>query len=159
MYFDIKKNKYEIFLENNWKNRYKIKDPFEDLLENIIDEITKERELSELYGRYLRNIYLEDKEEIFRNFSHINLRSKAKVIYVSPQELPSGIEWKVLGQYDPNTHTIYIANNLDPAVEKFVYYHEEAHSVGIRSEKIADDYAASRVGYNLNRGYDYALGA
>ncbi|MDO8460752.1 MAG: hypothetical protein Q7S74_06600 [Nanoarchaeota archaeon] len=78
-----------------------------------------------------------------------NSREPAQVIRISPSELPKVSRGLVLGMYDPRTHTIYIANNLSSYVEKFVYHHEVAHSLGINSERAADAYAAARVGYNL----------
>ena len=142
--------KYKIFLRKEIK-KYIIKDPFEELLENIINNKNNEKEnLEGLIDKAL----LKYSEFYFDN--NLNPKSKARVIYVSPEELPSGIGWKVLGQYNPSTHTIYIANNLSPNVEKFVYYHEEAHSIGIYDERLADNYAASKVGYDLGRSYDMA---
>ena len=51
--------------------------------------------------------------------------------------------------YDPATNTIYIANNLSQQETEFVYWHEVAHALGIRNEKMADDYAKSKVGYGI----------
>lgn len=51
--------------------------------------------------------------------------------------------------YDPSTHTIYIADNLPYNIERFVYHHEVGHALGIRNEQQADNYAASKVGYNI----------
>jgi hypothetical protein len=88
-----------------------------------------------------------------KHISHDNSRSGARVIYVTPDALPSGNDWRALGAYDPATHMIYIANNLNPQLEEFVYAHEEAHSLGIESEIIADIYAASKTGFLLERDY------
>lgn len=137
--------KYNLFLEQNLE-KYLIKDIFEEIL-NEIKRNNKESLEHFIESTLIDNIYLN---------KNINQKSKARVIYVSPQELPSGVEWKTLGQYDPSTHTIYIANNLSPNAERFVYYHEEAHSLGIMSESEADDYAASKTGYNLRNSYDMA---
>ena len=91
--------------------------------------------------------YKEDKNQI-RNVN-IDPKSGAHVFYVPPSTLPSGDGWKVLGMYDPHTHTIYIVNNLSLHEEKFVYHHEVAHALGVYDESQADDYAAKIVGYNL----------
>lgn len=146
--------KYNLFLEQNLE-KYLIKDPFEDLLEDIINKNIEDND--EIKGSLEAFIESTLTHSRFHSENkNINQKSKAKVIYVSPQELPSGVRWKVLGQYDPSTHTIYLANNLSPNAERFVYYHEEAHSLGIISESQADDYAASRTGYNLRNSYSMA---
>ena len=140
----MRRRKYSLIcLIENSEERYIIKDPFK----NSLEEIIKGDKLEELSDLLIKYNPAKDK---------INSKSKAQVIYVSPDELPSGVGWKVLGQYDPRTHTIYIANNLSPDIEDFVYYHEEAHSLGIKSERLADDYAASKVGFSLGRSYDMA---
>ena len=140
--------KFNVSLESNLLERYEIRDPFEKLLEEIINE-TNHQIKDKILEKYI----------ISYSDNHKNQRSKADIIYVSPGELPSGIDWIALGTYNPSTHTIYIANNLSPDIEKFVYYHEEAHSLGIRSERLADDYAAAKVGYHLRRGFDYTMAA
>ncbi len=139
--------KYNLFLEQNLE-KYLIKDIFEEILENIVNNDKNELE------EFIESTLIRSSK--IYSHKNINQKSKARVIYVSPQELPSGVEWKVLGQYDPSTHTIYLANNLSPNAERFVYYHEEAHSLGIMSESEADDYAASKTGYNLRNSYDMA---
>lgn len=136
--------KYKISLEQNLE-KYILRDPFEDLI-----KIVNDRNIKNSLEKFVENTLIG-----YTN-SNVNKESKAHVIYVSPNELPSGDGWKVLGQYDPNTHTIYVANNLSPDVERFVYYHEEAHSLGIMDERTADDYAASKVGYHLRRSYGMA---
>ena len=145
--------KYNPFLEQNLE-KYLIKDHFEELLENIINK--KDDHAKESLDHFIESTLIEQRIYFNRINKNINPKSKAKVIYVSPQELPSGIGWKVLGQYDASTHTIYLANNLSPNTERFVYYHEEAHSLGIMSESQADDYAASKTGYNLRNSYGMA---
>ena len=146
------KRKYSICLVQNLE-KYLMKDPFEDLIKIINGKKDILKKAGNLEG-FINNTLIER-----NNFSSqsINEKSKAQVIYVSPNELPSGDGWKVLGQYDPNTHTIYVANNLSPDVEKFVYYHEEAHSLGVMDERAADDYAAAKTGYNLRRSYGMAV--
>ena len=145
------KRKYSICLVQNLE-KYLIKDPFEDLIKIINGKNDILKRTGNLED-FINSTLIE-----YSNFSsrNINKKSKAHVIYVSPDELPSGDGWKVLGQYDPNTHTIYVANNLSPDVEKFVYYHEEAHSLGVMDEKAADDYATAKTGYNLRRSYGMA---
>ncbi len=76
---------------------------------------------------------------------HINQKSKAHVFYVDSSALPKN----VLGMYVPSMHSIYISNSLTPEEEKFVYYHEEYHSLHGAGEAQADNYAASIVGYDL----------
>ena len=145
--------KYNLFLEQNLE-KYLIRDIFEELLENIVNKNNKDNKKS--LDDFINVSLMEYNRPSNRINKNINQKSKARVIYVSPQELPSGIGWKVLGQYDPLTHTIYMANNLSPNDERFVYYHEEAHSLGIMSESQADDYAASKTGYNLRNSYGMA---
>ena len=151
----IKKYSLISLIENS-EERYLIKDPFENLLEDIINKnIKNNNEIWEDLEDFIESNLIKYSKFHSKN-KNINQKSKARVIYVSPQELPSGIGWKVLGQYDPLTHTIYMANNLSPNDERFVYYHEEAHSLGIMSESQADDYAASKTGYNLRNSYGMA---
>ena len=101
-------------------------------------------------GHYTKNKYSRTKiYPINNNHGITDQSSGASVRYVSPSQLPSGPGWKALGMYDPSTHTIYIANNLPPHIESFVYHHEVAHAKGIRNESQADAYASSRVGYNI----------
>lgn len=97
---------------------------------------------------YIKNKYQRTEIYQFGNNTTDN-SSGAAVRYVSPSQLPSGPGWKALGMYDPSTHTIYIANNLSPEIERFVYHHEVAHAKGIRNEQQADSYASSIVGYNI----------
>ncbi|RMD65549.1 hypothetical protein D6817_05835 [Candidatus Pacearchaeota archaeon] len=75
--------------------------------------------------------------------------SGAEVVYVPPSFFPAVRGGEVLGMYDPLEHKIYIANNLPPEQRAFVYYHEVAHALGIKSENLADAYAQSKVGYNI----------
>ncbi len=75
----------------------------------------------------------------------------AKILYVSPDELPQTFSSRVLGMYDSITHTIYIANNLPAKVENFVRWHEVGHAKGIRNEAIADAFAQSKTAYNLRQ--------
>lgn len=79
-----------------------------------------------------------------------NKDTTAKIYHVPSSSLPHGKNSRVLGLYDPNDHSIYIANDLPPHVEKFVYYHEVAHSLGIIDEREADKYATKKCGYYLN---------
>jgi len=76
---------------------------------------------------------------------HINPKSKAHIFYVNPSALPEN----VLGMYVQSSHTIYIANNLSYEEERFVYYHEEYHSIYGAGEDHADAYAFQKTGYNL----------
>jgi len=88
-------------------------------------------------------------------------KTDARVLYVDPKSLPVDPRTRTLGLYDPNNHTIYIANNLSPREENFVYHHEQAHAKGIYNEDMADQYAASIVGYNLREKHKsgYSLAA
>ena len=113
-------------------------------LENIWNGktfITPEDKENEIY-------YPDFKKEDFKS-GITDSKSGAKVVYVSPSELPSSFKGKVLGIYIPSQHTIYIANNLSEYQRNFVYHHEVAHALGIKDEVQADNYAASRVGYHI----------
>lgn len=145
--------KYNLFLEQNLE-KYLIKDPFEELTETLINK--HDTPVKENLEHFIDSTLIENSIYFNRINKNINPKSKARIIYVSPQELPSGVGWKVLGQYDSSTHIIYLADNLSPNAERFVYYHEEAHSLGIMSESQADDYAASKTGYNLRNSYGMA---
>lgn len=139
---------------------YRIIVEIKDILEKYNDKNSLENFLSDkknLYG-LLEKIVLKDvetSESIFKNklisyakkSKQKNNEGYANVVYVSPEQLPSGNGWRALGMYDPSINTIYIANNLSPQEEKFVYYHEVAHSLGIRDEAEADNYAALRTGH------------
>jgi|GEM_PF-3244680 len=81
-----------------------------------------------------------------------NQETDARVFHVPPNSLPHGRSWRALGIYVPYEHTIYISNGLPPRVEKFVYFHEVAHSLGIMDEKEADKFAAKKCGYYLDLG-------
>jgi len=93
---------------------------------------------------YLRS----NQQNIYLN---VNSKSGVSIFYVPPYTLPHGEGWRALGMYDPSTHSIYIANDLTSYEERFVYHHEIAHALGIRDENLADQYAASKVGYNLRQ--------
>lgn len=143
------KKLYEIALEDNFRKKYEIRDHQKNFLEEIIKS---ENDIQDqIYTEYIvANIARFSGSKI----NHTNVESGAKVVYVSPSQLPSSSDGRVLGQYHPLTHTIYIANNLSPKLEKFVYFHEQAHSVGIKSERLADKYAAEKSGYMIHRNYD-----
>ncbi len=129
----------QINKERNYKSNLE-----EKLQENnekyIIPSNYKNKHNKKLYN-YLEYLISESTDH------HINPQSKANVFYVNPSALPEN----VLGMYTPSTHTIYIANNLSKDVERFVYYHEEYHSIYGSGEDQADAYAAARVGYNLRQ--------
>lgn len=120
----------------------------QSILEQIIE---KEKELQNVISQ-LNNIpklvypALKKNE---RSSPGFDLESGARIRYVSPSELPSSKTGRVLGMYDQNTHTIYIANNLSYAVERFVYHHEVAPALGILDERQADYYAIRKLGYML----------
>jgi len=76
----------------------------------------------------------------------------ARIFYVNPEKLPHSLYWRALGIYVPYLHSIFIANNLPPKIEKFVYYHEIAHSKGIMDEEEADKYATKKCGYYVDLG-------
>ncbi len=97
----------------------------------------------------------------YKNKTDYSLEDKAeaRVLYVDPKFLQNEPGKRTLGLYEPNTHTIYIANNLSEREERFVYHHEQAHAKGIYNEEMADLYAADKVGYNLRQehnGISYA---
>lgn len=145
---------YELSLSEDFERRYQIRDPFEgleELLGKTIDRVLEESH---------RPNYSYSKNKVMRSSrlertNHRNSKSTARVVYVSPHELHQTGRGVTLGQYDQNSHTISIANNLDARTEAFVYYHEVAHSQGIVDERTADEYAAQRVGYHLRPGFDY----
>ena len=141
---------YEIALQTNFRERYEIRDPFENVLEQLVK---REIEFADAFYRNSHSLLTQESKQ-----THHNKKSGAKVMYVSPQELPQSMNGKVLGLYNSQTHTILIADNLSPKEEKFVYFHEEAHSIGIINERLADEYAASKSGYTIHRNY-YSLSA
>ena len=106
----------------------------------IIPNIYKNKQNKKLYN-YLEYLASESTNH------HVNLQSKANVFYVDSSALPEN----VLGMYVPSTHTIYIANNLSKDAERFVYFHEEYHSIYGAGEGEADNYAFQRTGYNLRQ--------
>src|SRR3989344_6337923 len=71
--------------------------------------------------------YLKLKDFPSREDADIDSKSGARIKTVIPYELPSGPGYRVLGMYDPSTHTIYIANDLSQKDRDFVYHHEVAH--------------------------------
>lgn len=75
---------------------------------------------------------------------HINPRSGAHVFYVPSSYLPPN----VLGMYVPALHTYYVASDLPENLKKFVYYHEEWHSLYGEGEAQADAYAEQKTGFN-----------
>ncbi|MBS3093157.1 hypothetical protein J4456_01090 [Candidatus Pacearchaeota archaeon] len=143
------KKLYEIALEVNFRKKYDLRNPQENFLEDIVKAENNWQD--QIYTEYIiANISRFSGSKT----NHTNSKSGANVVYVSPNQLSSSSEGRVLGQYHPLTHTIYIANNLSQELEKFVYFHEEAHSVGIKSERLADKYAAEKTGYMIHRNYD-----
>jgi len=122
--------------------------------ENPLEEIVLKDKKENIVNPYRPQIsYLKDpyeqKQIYSKQGSNIDPISGATVHYVSPSQLPSGYGWKALGMYDPSTHTIYIADNLPYNIERFVYHHEVSHALGTRNEQQADNYASSKVGYNI----------
>ncbi len=83
--------------------------------------------------------------------SGIDPITNAIIKAVPSSYLPSGNGWRILGMYDPYTHTIYISQDLSHHELVFVYAHEVAHAEGIRDEYVADLRAEQRTGYNLGR--------
>jgi len=100
-------------------------------LEDIIqpDEIKSEEKINidESYNNKLVD-YLNSKQkspDLDKDYM-----SGAKISYVSPNELPKD----VLGMYDPQSHSIYIRNDLPEPTRNFVEKHESAHARGLRDE-------------------------
>jgi hypothetical protein len=128
------------------ETRYKPETPSINInnLPNIEDLInTKSKEYENLRSSYKPDSYP----------ATVDSRGDAEVIYVPgsslySETLPNGKKWEILGMYDPNTHTIYIARDQSDYKRKFVYYHEIAHSKGIYNESGADAYATEKAGYN-----------
>jgi hypothetical protein len=163
------KNKYlEDFCSDpikEQKERYKTRDHFEDVVKEAINNLQRKRieefnkqfdkifdlitdfNKSDKKGPYKDNYKSKKFEEIDKNYH--SGKGRADIIYVNPTELPNTAYSTVLGMYVPSTHTIYIANNLSPDVENFVYYHEIAHSYGIINERQADLYAEYKTGYSM----------
>lgn len=118
-------------ISNAFKNRINPKNNLLDFLESLDRTYPPKNKINPYSGR------------------SSNESPDAKVSYVSPSELPSGDGRRALGVYNTMDHSIRIANNLPPHVERFVYHHEIAHSMGIHDEAEADRYAASIVGYYI----------
>lgn len=128
-----------------------IEKEFDNLSKNVIINLLNS------FGNEIRDSY--NRRKPISSLERKCQDNKPNIHYVSPSSLPNGYGWKALGLYDSSTHSIYIANNLSPEVENFVYWHEIAHSLGIVDEKRADDFAASKTGYRLRgRTRAYSLG-
>lgn len=162
----LRSQKYRLSILIQFTPKNKEEKPDYSSLEALLQEIDKEIENSPSNKESLESIIeeekLKDNKIIYPNFKkyppvylplgnspHINPKSKAQVFYVPPSYMPKVQNGKVLGLYDPMTHSIYISNDLTPTEEAFVYLHEEAHSRGIYDENEADNYAALRTGFNL----------
>ncbi|MDP2925101.1 MAG: hypothetical protein Q8N99_01890 [Nanoarchaeota archaeon] len=115
----------------------------DDIFENLINEIQRFHFDNQIN-------YEQDIDDI--DYEDIGQVSEPQVYLVPPNHLPHGDSWKALGIYVPQTHTILIADNLSPKLEKFVYYHEIAHSLGIMDERKADEFAKKKCGYNIDLG-------
>jgi hypothetical protein len=89
-------------------------------------------------------------EKYPKNYSNfgVNTVSGATVINVPGEFMPKRDNGRVLGLYNTLTHTIYISNDETKEVRDFVYYHEEAHSLGEYDEEKADEYAERKLGSN-----------
>jgi len=96
--------------------------------------------------------YSENKQNLVKPDYQKEQDTDAKIYYISPEKLPHSRNWRALGLYVPYMHTIFIADNLPPKIEKFVYYHEIAHSLGIMDEEEADRFAAKKCGYYVDLG-------
>ncbi len=169
--FYSEKHNVSILIQYNKEDKDEEEIEKESLLESIIKKIKKQLEeslvpkntisLEELIKKpdkipFAPNNNIINAYETLQNYpnsrsalTNADPISGAAVHYVSSSQLPSGDGWRALGLYNPSTHTIYIANNLSPKDERFVYHHEVAHALGIYDESKADAYAASKVGYSL----------
>lgn len=143
---DVRIGDYRVLIEFNEILEYYDKKKLEEQL----NKNRKRLNLGLLENLVLESPFISLEEIVYsRDKKASKEKPYANVLYVPPSELPSGDGWRALGMYDPVTNMIYIANNLSPAEERFVYHHEVAHSLGIRNEAEADDYAASQTGYRI----------
>ena len=117
----------------------KNKDHFEKILSNYFKSLKNNNSLEGKLDNYdpWKNIYEKPKKDV-------------EILYVSSQSLPFGFGWRVLGMYDPRTHTVYIADNLPSYVQNWVFHHEIGHSKGLGSERQANEYAFMQTGYYLS---------
>lgn len=129
---------------------------FPTSLENLLNQLDEEKYLLPPENKD-KNILYPDftikekypKRESSQTPTNKDPKSGAKVEYLPSFMLPHGNGWRALGMYDPQTHTIYVANDLAEHEKDFVYYHEVAHALGIHDEMQADNYATRQVGYSI----------
>jgi len=98
-------------------------------------------------GAEIFYLHFEKYPKNYSNFG-VNPVSGATVINVPGEFMPKRDNGRVLGLYNTLTHTIYISNDETQEVRDFVYYHEEAHSLGEYDEDKADEYAERKLGSN-----------
>jgi hypothetical protein len=129
-------------------NRNKQMDAFMDnYLQNVSVDSTAINKYSPVFDHYVN-----DSQDLDRDYE-----SGAKIVHVSPNSLPAN----VLGQYDPGSHTIYIANGLSSKEETYVKAHESGHAsrrynaLGDEEEVKADGYAGSKTGFTIRPFYGW----
>ncbi len=152
----IKEKVYDVYLEK-YKIHVLIKLPDKkNSLDSLIENIEKELKDGIDSKSKLEQTILRDYKKLIDFHSSIKKQytkntidsaTGVQIFYVPSSALPKN----VLGMYVPSTRTIYIANDLPNNVERFVYHHEIAHAKGIKDESLADNYAASIVGFNLRQ--------
>jgi len=120
-------------------------------LENLFDNVTALNTSKGLESIILTEIVLPTSIYITPEPQEVDPDNPAgaNVVYVGPMLTKDGK--RICGYYNPQTHTIAVDYTLSPEEQEFTYYHEVWHSLnlpGSRNEALADQYAASRVGYN-----------
>ncbi len=62
--------------------------------------------------------------------------------------LPHGTDWRVLGLYNPQTHSLIVGSDLHKGQKEHTRAHEKIHSYGFHDE-ITTDRIASRQDYQM----------
>lgn len=163
-YLDRKKTpeNYGIFIAGTKKQRKQIKKQLGQLSKNpnleslleILQQLISEQESSlesliDIPIPYYRPI----KPRAFSSNRELESYLSTHENIIEIDSLGSGLGWKILGAYDPNTDTIYVLKHLSAREKSYVLEHERVHrrrhySGEAQDEYLVDQEARSRVGYD-----------
>ena len=161
---------YGIFIAGSKKQRKQIKrqlerlskDPnLESLLEILKQIISEQQDSLEELVAIDTPYYKPTRPRVFSSNKELESYLSTNENVIEIDSLGSGLGWKILGAYDPNTDTIYVLKHLSAREKSYVLAHERVHrrrhySGESQDEYMVDQEARSRIGYDPFNRYRQA---